>query len=486
MVVNKIMIKNTTTGQSDSADIGASAENISFDPTGSNLESTDTESAIKETYGAIPANTSQLINDSNFVVSSSLANVATSGDYEDLSNTPSLATVATSGSYSDLSNTPVLAAVATSGSYNDLSNTPTIPSIEANPSDTATNTLTKLEVDGTIYNVASGSGGSTVAWNQIQTSTGATKIAEISIDGDSTDVYAPSGGSGSGGHTILDNDGTALTQRDEMQFVGTYSEDDSTNEITKVNIVREMTKAEFDLLSDDEKTGIINVTDEAGIASVINGVFIDTDNVIISLTEYKPSMTYTATKDCYIVLYTVFGSNTTIHIDSEIVGNFDGSGNFGITNNFYLKKGQTISVTNASSSYNSYYIVYGIQQGSQETTKNEIYSTDERAVGTWIDGSTVYQKTVHYVNTRSSFSDYETIETISNINIPIKIDFIAKRVSGSSFIYMTGNGSTHPEQSINYSIMARIYMQDLQYMITQYGTEISDMWFTIKYTKSTT
>tara|TARA_R110000868_G_scaffold389696_1_gene659028 strand:+ start:920 stop:1912 length:993 start_codon:yes stop_codon:yes gene_type:complete len=39
----------------------------------------------------------------------------------------SLATVATSGSYTDLSGTPTLATVATSGSYTDLSNTPTIP-----------------------------------------------------------------------------------------------------------------------------------------------------------------------------------------------------------------------------------------------------------------------------------------------------------------------------------------------------------------------
>ena len=42
-----------------------------------------------------------------------------------------------------------------------------------------------------------GGSGDTVSWNQIQTSTGSTKIAEISINGFSTDVYAPSGGGGS-------------------------------------------------------------------------------------------------------------------------------------------------------------------------------------------------------------------------------------------------------------------------------------------------
>jgi len=58
-----------------------------------------------------------------------LANVAISGDYNDLANTPVLANVAISGDYNDLANTPVLANVAISGDYADLSNTPTISSI---------------------------------------------------------------------------------------------------------------------------------------------------------------------------------------------------------------------------------------------------------------------------------------------------------------------------------------------------------------------
>ena len=57
-----------------------------------------------------------------------LSKVATSNNYNDLSNRPALKTVATTGSYNDLSNKPTLAKVATSGSYNDLSNKPSIPS----------------------------------------------------------------------------------------------------------------------------------------------------------------------------------------------------------------------------------------------------------------------------------------------------------------------------------------------------------------------
>lgn len=60
---------------------------------------------------------------------SSLATVATSGVYSDLTGKPSLATVATSGAYSDLSGKPTLATVATSGAYSDLSGKPTYATV---------------------------------------------------------------------------------------------------------------------------------------------------------------------------------------------------------------------------------------------------------------------------------------------------------------------------------------------------------------------
>jgi len=88
---------------------------------------------------------------SGYALTSSLATVATSGSYGDLTGTPSLATVATSGAYSDLSGTPTLATVATSGSYNDLSDQPTLYSnsdvatyLAANDYDTATNIIASI------------------------------------------------------------------------------------------------------------------------------------------------------------------------------------------------------------------------------------------------------------------------------------------------------------------------------------------------------
>ena len=121
----------------------------------------------------IPTKTSDLTNDSDFVESSDLAAVATSGDYNDLTNKPNLATIATSGDYADLSNKPTipaaqvqsdwsqsdntkvdfikskpsLATVATSGSYNDLSDTPTIPAAPVQSDWAETNTSSLAYID---------------------------------------------------------------------------------------------------------------------------------------------------------------------------------------------------------------------------------------------------------------------------------------------------------------------------------------------------
>ena len=101
----------------------------------------------------IPTKTSDLTNDSGYITknvndltyytkTSDLSNVATSGDYNDLSNKPIIPIVPTNISaftndsgyitknVNDLTNytlTSNLSNVATSGNYNDLSNKPTIP-----------------------------------------------------------------------------------------------------------------------------------------------------------------------------------------------------------------------------------------------------------------------------------------------------------------------------------------------------------------------
>lgn len=78
----------------------------------------------------------------------------------------------------------------------------------ANPSGAATGgNLTKLGIDGVNYEVSGGSG-STVTVTQIQSS--GTKIAEIDVDGNTTDLYAPEGG----GSEVIANPSGASTGGD--------------------------------------------------------------------------------------------------------------------------------------------------------------------------------------------------------------------------------------------------------------------------------
>lgn len=136
------------------ADLSAlSADNISFDNTGSGLSATDVDEAIKELKSDIPeipssyAASAVTFDNTQSGLSSNNAQDAIDELADDISeintalsgkaDSSSLAAVATSGNYSDLSNKPNLSTVATSGNYNDLSNKPTIDSSVSTTSNNA-------------------------------------------------------------------------------------------------------------------------------------------------------------------------------------------------------------------------------------------------------------------------------------------------------------------------------------------------------------
>lgn len=135
--------------------IGITNDVISADVDGVTIGIDSTTKKIKSLQ-TIPTKTSDLQNDSNFVVASSLATVATSGSYADLSNKPSIPAAQVQSDYAQSNSAAVdyiknkpdlsvyaqsanLATVATSGSYADLSNKPTIPSVDQTYNASSTN-----------------------------------------------------------------------------------------------------------------------------------------------------------------------------------------------------------------------------------------------------------------------------------------------------------------------------------------------------------
>lgn len=122
------------------------------------------------------------------------------------------------------------------------------------------------------------------------------------------------GGGGSGGHTILNNSGISLTQRTQMQFIGANSIDDSTNNKTVVRILRSMTKAEFDLLTEAEKQGIINVT---GATSDEMTLYID-GKKYTTVEETECSVTLGSTMPSSMGLPTIIRSGSVVILNFGI------------------------------------------------------------------------------------------------------------------------------------------------------------------------
>ena len=174
----------------------------------------------------IPTKTSQLINDSGFLTSSnglitsvswiditnkpSFSDIAISGSYNDLVDTPTIPTrtseltndsgYITSVSWNDVTNKPNFSTVATSGSYNDLSNKPTIPkvynktlTIQKNGTNVATftsnsntNVTANITVPTKVSELSNDSGFITgISWDKV---TNKPTLATVATSGSYTDL----------------------------------------------------------------------------------------------------------------------------------------------------------------------------------------------------------------------------------------------------------------------------------------------------------
>ena len=193
-----------------------------------------------------PVTDDALIYDGAEWVNTPLSSVAFSGDYTDLTNTPTIPTKTsdlnndsdfvsdasyvhtdnnfTNADVTKLSGIQAGAEVNVQSDWNEADNTaddyiknkPTIPTKTSD-----------LNNDSGFLD------SSDITVTQVQTT--GTKIATIDVDGNSTDLYAPTGGSG--GHTIVNESGTALADEPNLQFTdGLKASDDSGNSKTKVGV----------------------------------------------------------------------------------------------------------------------------------------------------------------------------------------------------------------------------------------------------------
>lgn len=137
--------------------------------------------------------------------------------------------------------------------------------------------------------------------------------------------------------------------------------------------------------------------------TLVNGVFIDTDNVIVPFTtDVSYPITYTATEDCFVIAHLVANRNqtATARVDGNEIGTiYNGADATQIPINVFLKKGQVLTVT-GTWTLTTAFAVYGIQAGSSGGGSGQIdYSTTEQKTGQkWIDGKDIWQKTLTAVS----------------------------------------------------------------------------------------
>lgn len=174
---------------------------------------------------SVPTKTSDLTNDgsdntSTYVEADELATVATSGNYNDLSNKPTIPAAQVNSDWSansgvaQILNKPNLATVATSGSYSDLSNKPTIPTVNdatltitQNGTSAGTFTAnalsdTTIALTDTTYNAMTGASSSAA---------GTSGLVPAPAAGDQNDVLRGDGTWGLIGANNLDDFSTANT-----------------------------------------------------------------------------------------------------------------------------------------------------------------------------------------------------------------------------------------------------------------------------------
>lgn len=262
-----------------------------------------------------------------------------------------------------------------------------------------------------------------------------------------------SGGGGTGGHTIIDENGNSMTARAGLQFVGGANvSDDSTNNKTIVDLAS---------------------------AGGIDGVFIDTENVIVATTVFTTDLSYTAIEDCIFVgdCACKQNENVTIKINTKTisVGNNTAYQTY-MPIYIPLRKGQTITIENVYASWASHYTVYGIQTGTTHSKfQPVIYSTEEREVGVWTDGKPLYQKTFIY---SSGFTSGNNTFQFDISSYSIIREFDVKAYDNNSSPYTIGEGNEIEPVNANYErIVINIASGTVPY--------IASIAVTILYTKTT-
>ena len=270
------------------------------------------------------------------------------------------------------------------------------------------------------------------------------------------------GGGGSGGHTIIDENDTPMTQRTGLQFTGNVSvSDDAVNDKTVVDI----------------------------LGGAVFGFAIDESRKLFdgTMTNFTQTLEYTATEDV-IALVDYYGSNGTnqwivingVSIPFAVLSS--GRESFALP----IRKGDTIAGRHTSDNENCYFHLacYGIKQGTNGIFAPVIYSDTERVIGVWRDNKPLYQKTIvkHSTDTSGAGVSFD----VSDLDIDTCVD-----VFGTCDRIVTGVGTliyefnSYEDSGLRTYLAYSKFNTCINFNIRFYvGESTSTQYITILYTKN--
>lgn len=304
---------------------------------------------------------------------------------------------------------------------------------------------------------------------------------------------------GGSGHKILDADGSEMAQEDALQFADSFVSDDPTNGKTVVENVKEVTLAE---LSQATERGMYLATDEE---SVPIGE-IDEDYVEVTADGN------TTRRDLFNWLFNHCDTSK-IRENAYIV--YSGNGRIyhyeDINNGTYIFAWESIRATtiekvclqlNSSTSTEidwtlattgntkeenysykpangyKYTLYYGTSSGIVELNTDISYSTAERKIGKWIDGSDLYEKTVSCGALPNS-TGKSVPHAIANLKNIVEIKGYAIRTVGSTLTYplpfVNSNNTSRVELTVSSTNISITTNVDFSYL--------DDTYVTLRYTK---
>ena len=181
----------------------------------------------------------------------------------------------------------------------------------------------------------------------------------------------------------------------------------------------------------------------------VYGAFIDTNRLIKSTTTIPANtdVTYTATEDCAVIFALINAQNQNYEAWIDGIPFCSSWGQTGAKSGqqmVYLKKGQTIKFNQTYTGADGGYTVYGLAFGTNNIFTPQIYSLEERCVGTWIDNKPLYCKTIEIPSFPSSTAAMNKPHNISNIDTIAHYEAHVRWASGTVVVIpnaQVNNGS---------------------------------------------